>query len=85
MAQRIPTARRAQIKEQRRRAQEVKALGRELKNTFTALRENDSLFQLATDAFYIEQLIYERAALLCHSRTLLRALRVRLADAGDGA
>ncbi|MDD4850960.1 MAG: hypothetical protein PHO10_09730 [Gemmiger sp.] len=53
----------------------TQAAGRELQASFAALRANDGLFQLATEGFYIEQLIYERAALLCHCRTLLQGLR----------
>ncbi len=55
----------------RARAAAVEAL----RQTLRALRANDSAFQLAQDRLAVEQLIYERAALECRCRALLRELR----------
>ena len=46
-----------------------------LRQTYRALRANDSAFQMAQDRLAVEQLIYERAALECRCRALLRELR----------
>ena len=46
-----------------------------LPQTYRALRANDSAFQMAQDRLAVEQLIYERAALECRCRALLRELR----------
>ena len=40
-----------------------------------ALAENERRFAYAEDALAIEQLVYERAALMCHYRALLRDVR----------
>ena len=46
-----------------------------LRQTYRALRANDSAFQMAQDRLAVEQLIYQRAALECRCRALLRELR----------
>ena len=40
-----------------------------------ALRANEAAFGEAQDPFYIEQLTYQHAALMCRCRALLRLLR----------
>ncbi len=52
-----------------------RALEKELRRTLAELQGNDSRFQLATDTFYMEQVIYEHAALMCRCSALLRELR----------
>ena len=52
-----------------------RALEQELADTLTALRANDGQFQQATEPWYIEQVVYEHAALLCRCSALLRELR----------
>ena len=47
----------------------------ELAAVADALAENDRRFACAEDDLAIEQLVYERAALMCHYRALLRELR----------
>ena len=44
----------------------------ELAELADALAENERRFAYAEDALAIEQLVYERAALMCHYRALLR-------------
>jgi len=46
-----------------------------LDDTLRELRINESEYRYADDPNYIEQLIYQRAALLCRCRTLLQLLR----------
>lgn len=48
---------------------------RELMLAFRALQENDRCFQQARGAFYIDQLIFERAAIMSHCRCLLATIR----------
>lgn len=59
----------------RRAAARRRGLEKDLHRTLTQLRANDSQFQLATDPFYLEQVIYEHAALMCRCSALLRELR----------
>ena len=40
-----------------------------------ALRSNERAFTEAQDPFYIDQLTYQHAALMCRCRALLRTLR----------
>ena len=47
----------------------------ELETTMQALHANERAFKEAQDPFYIEQLTYQHAALLCRWRALLRILR----------
>ena len=47
----------------------------ELTRTMQALRRNESEFNEAQEPFYIEQLTYQHAALLCRWRALLHILR----------
>lgn len=47
----------------------------ELAELADALAENERRFAYAEDALAIEQLVYERAALMCHYRALLREVR----------
>lgn len=58
-----------------RAEQERRAARAELSSTMQALRANDAAFEEACDPFYIEQLTYQHAALLCRYRALLRILR----------
>lgn len=44
-------------------------------NHVQALHANERAFKEAQDPFYIEQLTYQHAALLCRWRALLRILR----------
>ena len=48
---------------------------RELTETLAALRANEQKFALATEPYYVEQLIFERAALRSHCRLLLKTMR----------
>lgn len=57
-------------KDQLRRAQEA-----ELNRIVAALAANERNYQQTEDALGIEQLVYERAALMCRYRALLRAVR----------
>ena len=54
---------------------ERRAAKTELAATMQALRANDSAFKEALDPFYIDQLTYQHAALMCRCRALLRLLR----------
>ena len=47
----------------------------ELAELADALAENERRFAYVEDALAIEQLVYERAALMCHYRALLRDVR----------
>ncbi|HJD22380.1 MAG TPA: hypothetical protein H9915_11295 [Candidatus Gemmiger faecigallinarum] len=57
-------------KDRRRRA-----LQAELAAVSEALAENERRYAQAEDPLAIEQLVYERAALMCHYRALLRDVR----------
>lgn len=59
-----------QAKDRRRRACQA-----ELAAVTDALAENDRRFAFVQDPLAIEQLVYERAALMCHYRALLREVR----------
>ena len=52
-----------------------RALEQELAGALAALRANDEQFRQAADPWYIEQVIYEHAAILCRCSALLRELR----------
>ena len=54
---------------------ERRAARAELETTVQALHANERAFKEAQDPFYIEQLTYQHAALLCRWRALLRILR----------
>lgn len=47
----------------------------EVRRTFRELQRNDQRFQLAVEPYYVEQLIFERAAILSRCRALLISLR----------
>ena len=59
---------------------ERRAAAAELDTTLQALHANESAFKEAQDPFYIEQLTYQHAALMCRCRALLRTLRTGGAD-----
>ena len=59
---------------------ELRAAKAELEVTMRALHANDSAFREAQDPFYIEQLTYQHAALMCRCRALLRLLRADRED-----
>lgn len=65
-----PVFKRVTRQEKQRRAQQA-----ELKEAMQALRANEAAFEEAQDPFYIEQLTYQHAALMCRCRALLRMLR----------
>lgn len=67
--------RRISAQERERRAAKA-----ELEVTMRALHANDSAFREAQDPFYIEQLTYQHAALMCRYRALLRLLRADRED-----
>ena len=67
--------RRISTQERERRAAKA-----ELEVTMRALRANDSALREAQDPFYIEQLTYQHAALMCRCRALLRLLRADRED-----
>ena len=52
----------------------------ELVRTMQALKRNESEFNEAWEPFYIEQLTYQHAALMCRCRALLRTLRAEGED-----
>ena len=58
-----------------RQERERRAAKAELEVTMRALHANDSAFREAQDPFYIDQLTYQHAALMCRCRALLRTLR----------
>ena len=57
-------------KDRQRRARQA-----ELAAVADALAENDRRFSFVQDPLAIEQLVYERAALMCHYRALLQEER----------
>ena len=63
-----------------RQERERRAAKAELEVTMRALHANDSAFREAQDPFYIEQLTYQHAALMCRYRALLRLLRADRED-----
>lgn len=64
------------FKRMTRQEKERRAMQAELKRAMQALRANEAAFEEAQDPFYIEQLTYQHAALMCRCRALLRMLRV---------
>lgn len=58
-----------------RQERECRAARAELETTLQALRSNERAFTEAQDPFYIDQLTYQHAALMCRCRALLRTLR----------
>lgn len=58
-----------------RQERERRAARAELETTLQALRSNERAFTEAQDPFYIDQLTYQHAALMCRCRALLRTLR----------
>lgn len=63
------------FKRMTRQEKERRAVQGELKETMQALHANETAFEEAQDPFYIEQLTYQHAALMCRCRALLRLLR----------
>lgn len=61
--------------EQRAERKARRRLEGELAVTLEAMRQNDAAFEMAMDAFAVEELIYRHAALLCHCRAVLQELR----------
>ena len=47
------------------REREQRALQKELRGAMQALQANETAFREAQDPFYIEQLTYQHAALMC--------------------
>ena len=64
------------FKRMTRQEKERRAMQAELKRAMQALQANEVAFEEAQDPFYIEQLTYQHAALMCRCRALLRMLRV---------
>ena len=63
-----------------RQEKQRRAAKAELTRTMQALRRNENEFNEAQEPFYIEQLTYQHAALMCRCRALLRTLRTGGAD-----
>lgn len=63
------------FKRMTRQEKERRAVQAELNAAMQALRANEVAFEEAQDPFYIEQLTYQHAALMCRCRALLRMLR----------
>lgn len=68
------------FKRMNRQEKERRAAQSELKAAMQELRANEVAFEEAQDPFYIEQLTYQHAALMCRCRALLRVLRSGGAD-----
>ena len=68
------------FKRMTRQEKERRAVQAELNAAMQALRANEVAFEEAQDPFYIEQLTYQHAALVCRCRALLRTLRGGGAD-----
>lgn len=68
------------FKRMTRQEKERRAVQAELNAAMQALRANEEAFEEAQDPFYIEQLTYQHAALMCRCRALLRTLRAGGAD-----
>ena len=68
------------FKRMTRQEKERRAVQAELNAAMQALRVNEVAFEEAQDPFYIEQLTYQHAALMCRCRALLRTLRGGGAD-----
>lgn len=71
----MPVFKRMTSQEKERRAVQA-----ELKKAMQELQANERAFKEAQDPFYIEQLTYQHAALMCRCRALLRGLRSGGAD-----
>ncbi|HIZ41043.1 MAG TPA: hypothetical protein H9811_00610 [Candidatus Gemmiger excrementigallinarum] len=63
------------FKRMTRQEKERRAAQSELKDAMRELHANEVAFEEAQDPFYIEQLTYQHAALMCRCRALLRLLR----------
>ena len=63
------------FKRMTRQEKEQRAAQSELKDAMRELDANEVAFEEAQDPFYIEQLTYQHAALMCRCRALLRLLR----------
>lgn len=63
------------FKRMTRQEKEQRAAQSELKDAMRELHANEVAFEEAQDPFYIEQLTYQHAALMCRCRALLRLLR----------
>lgn len=63
------------FKRMTRQEKERRAAQSELKDAMRELHANEVAFGEAQDPFYIEQLTYQHAALMCRCRALLRLLR----------
>ena len=63
------------FKRMTRQEKEQRAAQSELKDAMRELHANEVAFEEAQDPFYIEQLTYQHAALMCRCRALLRMLR----------
>ena len=68
------------FKRMTRQEKERRAVQAELNAAVQALRANEVAFEEAQDPFYIEQLTYQHAAVMCRCRALLRTLRGGGAD-----
>ena len=68
------------FKRMTRQEKERRAVQAELNAAMQAFRANEVAFEEAQDPFYIEQLTYQHAALMCRCRALLRTLRGGGAD-----
>ena len=58
------------FKRMTRQEKERRAVQAELKSAMQALHANEVAFEEAQDPFYIEQLTYQHAALMCRCRAL---------------
>ena len=63
-----------------RQEKQRRAAKAELTRTMQALQRNENEFNEAQEPFYIEQLTYQHAALMCRYRALLRLLRADRED-----
>ena len=63
-----------------RQEKQRRAAKAELTRTMQALQRNENEFNEAQEPFYIEQLTYQHAALMCRCRALLRLLRADRED-----
>lgn len=70
----------AECLRRKQRQKEHKARMQELEDTLDALHTNDAQFEQACEDSYIEQLIYQHAALMCRCRALYRVLRSESED-----
>lgn len=63
------------FKRMTRREKQRCAIQEDLKKAMQELHANEVAFEEAQDPFYIEQLTYQHAALMCRCRALLQMLR----------